>query len=171
MTYARLRNLFLSAAVASLLIGTASLLCALFLPLNMPGEDDLVVAKPKFEPTKPGAGASKNWTEARFGDSLSITLQRPVIDPPVVESNAIVSQATQPPPPQPPQIRVELIGTAIDSDQQSSRAWVKINGSSERLVRPGDVLDGVEPTTKVKLIEPKRIVLVAGGFDLEFKFN
>jgi Type II secretion system protein C len=97
-------------------------------------------------------------------------LQRPVIDPPPPPAAAVTN--TQPTPAaKPPQLNVELVGTAVDADTSLTRAWIKINGSQEKLIRVGDTLGETNPTAQVKLIEAKRIVLAANGFDLEYKFD
>ncbi len=169
MTYARLRKLLSIATGVCLSVGLAILTAMLVIPLNEP-EQKIVNTKPNANLQGQPIEPSKDWSESQFGELLTRRLQRPVIDPPAAQKDVVENR--QPvPQPQPPQIQLELIGTAIDSDQQASHAWVKVNGQSERLVKPGDLLEGLQPPTSVKLIESKRIVVTTGVFDLEFKFN
>lgn len=170
MTYRRLRlRLSISSGIC-FGAGVTTLAVALLAPLKR-SEEDFAIAKPRSETRNPPSESNTaDWTETRFGELLNRTLQRPVIDQPSTEKD--LTDNRQPtPPPQPPQIQLELIGTAIESDPQVSHAWIRVNGQSERLVKKGDILEGLQPSTQVKSIESKRIVVTAGGFDLEFKFN
>jgi Type II secretion system protein C len=111
---------------------------------------------------------ARRLIEADFLKVAEQRFQKPVFD---IAQPDTKKPSTAPSVGQEPTLNVELVGTAVETDAAATRAWIKIDGSEERLIRVGDTLVGTLPVAKVKLIEAKRIVLAAEGFEMEYKFD
>ncbi len=191
MPFAKLQKLLFIGAGLLVALAATILLSVIVLPLGQDEVDEMAIAQPKFNPgNKSGSSKSDSgrvesgnegtggtpgyqgpWSKSQFELGVSKRLQRPVVDPPVQQSPAAASEEKAVVVAQAPKLNIELIGTAVDEDAEQSRAWIRINGSQEKLVQIGDTISGVEPAARLKLIEAKRVVVESNGFDLEFKFD
>ncbi len=186
MPFAKLQKLLLIGAGLLVALAATIVLAVIMLPLGQDETDELASAQPKFNAgNKSGSSKSDSGKEetgiegtggtpayrSRFELGLTKRLQRPVVDPPVQQTPAAAIEERPVVVAQAPKLNIELIGTAVDEDAEQSRAWIRINGSQEKLVQIGDIISGVEPAARLKLIEAKRVVVESNGFDLEFKFD
>ncbi len=120
---------------------------------DLPGESSARRAKPS--PTAP-------IKLEDFGSTLKKPLQRPLQDP---KPPAAAVVKPQPPPP-PPKLNVVLVGTAVETEANRSKAWLQPAGKQIQMVAVGQVLTDMPGKPEVKSIQERRIVLSVNGQDV-----
>lgn len=177
MTFAQLKRVSKAFAGVFSILAIGGLCWLIVTPLaDYEGPSDLEVAASPYKklsdlPSVSSSSAQGDQiagSQGRFATTLAKRLQRPVIES---APHAVVVEL-QAPLTQPPQLPIELLATAIDAGgAELSRAWVRINGTEEKMVRVGDKIESISPVSVVKAIEAKHIVLNVNGFDLEYRFE
>ncbi|MEM8735170.1 MAG: type II secretion system protein N [Planctomycetota bacterium] len=155
--YASVRGAAFAIAFGLLLSGLAIGSWIALLPLEVPqARKTLNTRTPKPTP--------RQTRDIGLEELLAVTsvrLQRPLKDPPpepVVESKRQVVNA--------PELNLELTGTAVESDQSRSRAWLKIDSRPAKKVQIGDSLPAVMPEAIVKAIEVGVVVIDYAGREI-----
>lgn len=161
MGYQRI-DLLLKLAILTGLIGIVScLFLCVYIPLDTLPETATTKSSPADD--QPTVQLLK-WSLRQFDQALEKPLQRQVFDE-TLPRVAEINEQTASPPKAKPIVNLRLLGTVVDSDNQKSRAWLKLPNGNDLMLGIGQRIEGLETPAQIRTISPKCIVLDLDGID------
>ncbi len=156
------RKLWLATAVV-IIVAVAAIVPVVQSPLEQASidVDALPAIGTKQNPTK------RSVTLQDFGTQLGRSLRFPREQSVESEPAKVAPVAAEPP----PQVDVVLLGTAMDSQQSASMAWIRPAGKPPRLVSVGDTLSDLPGEPTVVEIAERRTVLKLGRHEITLKIK